>query len=185
MRDWTRRRFLATAAAGTAAASGMVRTATASAAEPGRTSSVWPDTAGATLLAAMDALVPAADGMPAAREAGVMGYLELVATRDADVRRQLRRAASALEKRARPMPFASLPDERRARVLTELEAKEPAVFEALRDFVYEGYYTRPEVWKRLGFEFYGPDRPGPGVPPFDEEAVERVRALSPLYRRAT
>lgn len=148
-------------------------------------SSAWPDSVGAALRAAMDAIVPAADGMPAAGEAGVLAYLELVATRDADVRRQLRRAASALEKRAHPSPFASLPGERRARVLAELEAKEPTVFEALRDFVYEGYYTRPEVWKRLGFEFYGPDRPGPGVPPFDETSVERVRARPPLYRKAT
>jgi hypothetical protein len=133
----------------------------------------------------MDAIVPAADGMPAASEAGVMKYLELVAIRDADVRGQLRRAASALERRARPSSFDALQPERRARVLAELEAKERAVFEALRDFVYEGYYTRPEVWKRLGFEFYGPDRPGPGVPPFDEASVERVRARSPLYRKAT
>ena len=133
----------------------------------------------------MDAIVPAADGMPAAGEVGVLEYLELVATRDADVRRQLRRAATALDKRAGPSPFASLPHERRTRVLAELEAKELAVFEVLRDFVYEGYYTRPEVWKRLGFEFYGPDRPGPGVPPFDENAVEGIRALSPLYRKAT
>lgn len=133
----------------------------------------------------MDAIVPAADGMPAASAAGVMEYLELVATRDADVRRQLRRAASALERRARPSPFDSLQNERRVGVLAELEAKEPTVFEALRDFVYEGYYTRPDVWKRLGFEFYGPDRPGPGLPPFDETSVARVRARPPFYRRAT
>lgn len=185
MRDWTRRRFLTTAAAGSAAASGLVRAAGAAAEERGNASPAWPDAVRATLRAAMDAIVPAADGMPAASEAGVHAYLELIATRDPDVRRQLRRAASALDKRARPTPFESLPNERRVRVLAELQTKEPAVFEALRDFIYEGYYTRPDVWKRLGFEFYGPDRPGPGVPPFDEKAVERVRALSPFYREAT
>lgn len=162
-----------------------MRTAAAPLTARSDASSAWPDAVGAALRAAMDAIVPAEGGMPAASEAGVLAYLELTATRDADVRRQLRRAATALDKRAGPSPFASLPHERRARVLAELEAKEPAVFEGLRDFVYEGYYTRPEVWKRLGFEFYGPDRPGPGVPPFDEESVERVRSLSPLYRKAT
>src|SRR5512132_1128817 len=136
MRDWTRRRFLMTAA-GAAAASGALRAAATSAAERGGASSAWPDGVRATLHSAMDAIVPAEGGMPAAGEAGVLEYLELVATRDADVKRLLRRAASALEKRARPSPFVSLPDERRVRVLAELAAKEPAVFEALRDFVYE------------------------------------------------
>ncbi len=185
MRDWTRRRFLTAAAAGTAAASGAVRAVAAPLAARPDASSAWPEALGAVLRAAMDAIVPAEGGMPAAGEAGVYAYLELVASRDADVRLQLRRAATALEKRAQPSGFASLSGERRARALAELETKEPAMFETLRDFVYEGYYTRPEVWKRLGFEFYGPDRPGPGIPPFDETAVERVRALSPLYRKVT
>ncbi|MGZ6972099.1 MAG: gluconate 2-dehydrogenase subunit 3 family protein [Thermoanaerobaculia bacterium] len=185
MRNWTRRRFLVAAAAGTAAVSGAVRAAATSTTARSDVSSAWPDSVGAVLRAAMDVIVPAADGMPAAGEAGVSEYLELVAIRDMDVNRQLRRAASALEKRARPSPFASLPGERRVRVVAELEAKEPAVFESLRDFVYEGYYTRPEVWKRLGFVFYRPDRPGPGIPPFDETSVARVRARSALYRKAT
>jgi len=185
MRDWTRRRFLTTAATGTAAASVAMRAdATPLAARPD-VSSAWPDSVGAALRAAMDVLVPAEGGMPAAGEAGVLAYLEGVATRDADVRRQLRRAASALEKRSHSSSFPSLPVERRARVLAELETKEPAIFEALRDYVYEGYYTRPEIWKRLGFEFYGPDRPGPGLPRFDEAFVEQVRRRPPLYRNAT
>src|SRR5512141_1469316 len=106
MRDWTRRRFLTTAAAGTAAASGAVRAAAAPLAARPDVSSAWPDALGGVLRAAMDVIVPAEGGMPAAGEAGVYAYLELVASRDADVRLQLRRAAAALEKRAQPSGFA-------------------------------------------------------------------------------
>ena len=67
-RNWTRRGFLQTAAAGTFAATGMARAIAAlSAAGPRPASS--PFTAGvrATLRAAMDEILPASDGMPAAR----------------------------------------------------------------------------------------------------------------------
>ena len=185
MRDWTRRRFLVTTLAGTAAASGVARAAAASAPGGSAASSAWPGTVRVALRAAVDAIVPAADGMPSAGEAGVLEYLELVATRDPDVRSRLRRAASSLDRRARPSRFAALPEERRVEVLAELESKEPAVFEALRDFVYEGYYTRPDVWKRLGFEFYGPERRGPGLPQFDEAALARVKSRPPSYRKVT
>jgi hypothetical protein len=132
----------------------------------------------------MDAIVPAADGMPAAGEVGVLRYLEVLAGRDSDVSDRLRRAAKALERRAAPAPFASLKEAGRVRVLEALETKEPAVFEALRDLVYEGYYTRPEVWTLLGYETR-PGRPGPGMPSFDAKAVERVRAMPATYRKAT
>ena len=177
---FTRRRFLIAAAAGAAARGLALPVAGPQGAPP-----PLPARTRATLRAAMDAIVPAADGMPAAGEAGVLGYLEGVAAREPDVKEQLRRAAAALDRRARPAPFASLKDAGRVRALEALEAKEPALFESLRDLVYEGYYTRPEVWKLLGFEFYGPDRPGPGAPEFDEEAVARVGALPPLYRKVT
>ena len=119
MRDWTRRRFLTAAAAGTAAASGAVRAAAVPLAARPDVSSAWTDALGAVLRAAMDAIVPAEGGMASAGEAGVYAYLELVASRDADVRRQLTRAAAALEKRAQPTGFASLSGDRKVRVADE------------------------------------------------------------------
>lgn len=183
-RNWTRRKFLQSAAAGTLAASGAAR-AIVSAAEPRPTTA--PFTAGvrATLRAAMDEIIPAADGMPAASGAEVMRYLEEVSARDGDIRRDIRRAAAALEHRSRPGRFASLSAARRVRVIAALEKQEPTVFSALRDYVYEGYYTNPGIWSRIGFEFYGPERAGPGMPAFNESAVERVRASPPLYRKVT
>jgi hypothetical protein len=132
----------------------------------------------------MDAIVPAADEMPSAGEAGVGAYLEAVAAKDPDVRRQLRKAAASLDCRAGGR-FGALEAKGRIRALTALEKEEPPVFEALRDLVYEGYYTRPEVWRRLGFTFYEPGEVGPGTGTFDDSALARVKARPPFYRRAT
>ena len=179
--SWTRRRFLAAALAG-AAVPTLARRAAAKTPPP---APPFSDRARDTLRAAMDVLVPPADGMPGAGEAGVLGYLEGVAALESDVKADLRKAAAVLDRRSRAGGFAALDGAARLRVLESLEKKDPAVFVTLRDFVYEGYYTRPDVWKRLGFEFYGPERPGPGLAPFDEQAVARVRALAPLYRKVT
>ncbi|HEY3204368.1 MAG TPA: gluconate 2-dehydrogenase subunit 3 family protein [Thermoanaerobaculia bacterium] len=185
-RNWTRRGFLQTAAAGSFAATGAAR-AIAALSTAGTRPASSPFAAGvrATLRAAMDEIIPASDGMPAASSSQVLSYLEEISARDADVRREVRRAATALERRSRPRGFVSLSATRRVRVIAALEKQEPAVFGSLRDYVYEGYYTNPEIWSRIGFEFYGPERPGPGMPAFDESAVERVRAAPPLYRKLT
>ncbi len=176
---WTRRRFLAVTAARTAAAGAARRGLARGAAPP----APFTARARATLRAAMDGVVPAADGMPAASEAGVAAYLEAVASRDAAVRRSLVRAASALDARAGGRGFAPLESPERIRVLAALEEEAAPDFESLRDLVYEGYYTRPAVWERLGFTFYGPDRPGPGVGVFDEATVAGVLSRGPLWRK--
>ena len=180
-RNWTRRRFLAAAAAGSALATGAGRSVGSAPTSPGTALSAGSLPA---VRAAMDAIVPASEAMPSAGEAGVAAYLEAVAAKDPDVRRQLRKAAASLDRRAGGR-FATLDAAARARALAALEREEPPVFEALRDLVYEGYYTRPEVWRRLGFTFYGPDAAGPGTGTFDEGAVARVKARRPFFRKAT
>lgn len=137
----------------------------------------------ATLLAAMDEIIPREGDLPAASEAGVLGYLETLSARDSTVRGDLRRTASALERGARPGHFASISTQRRVQILTTLERDHEDLFGSLRDYVYEGYYTNSQVWTVIGFQFYGPERSGPGVGVFDEQSVERVRAMPALYRR--
>jgi len=180
-RRWTRRRFLGTAGA----ASLGVASARAIAPKSNRTTApaALSESQRGTLSAAMDEIVPAGDGMPGAVEAGVARYLEDLSARDADVRGDLMRAAAALARAARPTRFPALPPEKRVALLAALESREPAVFGAFRDLVYEGYYVNAEVWRRLGFEFYGPERAGPGVAVFDETALAGVKARGTLYRR--
>ena len=54
---------------------------------------------------------------------------------------------------------------------------------ALRDLVYEAYYTHPRVWKLLGYNFRSGRKPTAPLESFDEQRLARVRALAPLYRR--
>jgi hypothetical protein len=181
-RKWTRRRLFR-AAAGTLAASTGAAVASAAERKPGP-SSLFRRGTRETLRAAMDDLIPASDGMPAASDAGVMSYLETLCRREPSARRDLTRAADALAKTIRPRRFASLEATERARALAALENGDPGIFAAFRDLVYEGYYTNPDVWRRIGFVFYGPERFGPGVGEFDDTALARVRTRLSFYRRA-
>ena len=56
---------------------------------------------------------------------------------------------------------------------------------ALRDAVYEAYYSNREVWKRIGYRFRsGPRRTAP-LEPFDPQRVARVRGMGRLYRETS
>jgi hypothetical protein len=69
--------------------------------------------------------------------------------------------------------------------LKRLERRPPAeLFATLRDFTYEAYYTRPKVWKLIGYEFYPTNQSGPRMEPFDEAVLAQVRKMPRLYREA-
>ena len=174
---WTRRRFLTVV--GASAAAGLASAPARGAARGlGRGER-------ATLGVAADELIPAADGMPSASEAGAVRYVEALASRDADIARTVRGALRAVERAARDghrRAFARLSPARRATVLAAVEHEKPDVFVPLRNLVYEGYYTQATVQKRLGFFFAPDDGPTPPPPAFDERVVARVRRSPRLYR---
>ena len=58
-------------------------------------------------------------------------------------------------------------------------------FPALRDLVYEAYYTQPRIQKLLGYNFRSGRRRTAPLEPFDEERVARVRNMAPLFRQVT
>jgi hypothetical protein len=140
----------------------------------------------ATLIAVMDEIIPAGDGMPSASQAGCPEYLDRLTADQEQVRTELRdalRRLNALAESSQRREFAQLPSEQRVRVVAELESRTSVPgFGTLRDLVYEAYYTRPGVWKLIGFELYPPARPGPLPPPFDDAVLVRVRQLPKLYR---
>lgn len=135
------------------------------------------------LHAAMDEIIPAGDGMPAASEVGGVAYLERVAAGDAEVANDIRTALAALWK-CSEQPFDQLDHDARVAALKKLESQEPIQLAHLRDYVYESYYTQPRVWKLIGYEFYPTDHPGPHMEPFDESILEGVRKMPKLYRDA-
>jgi gluconate 2-dehydrogenase subunit 3-like protein len=141
------------------------------------------------LRAAMDEIIPAGDGMPAASEVGGVEYLEQLAQRHARSAKELHEALGALEKSTQgrtKASFVSLARAQRVEQLTAFEKQEAATFQTLRNYVYEAYYTRPEIWKLVGYEFYPSDGPGPVTKKvFHESALEVIRQKTKGYVEVT
>ena len=51
-----------------------------------------------------------------------------------------------------------------------------------RNLVYEAYYTNPEVWPAIGYEFHSTGGVGPVMRPFDESILDEVRKRPKYYR---
>ncbi len=141
------------------------------------------------LRAVMDEIIPAGDNMPAASEVGGVEYLDRLARENRDIYKALASSLSELEELSRKgfkKSFVSLSRSARVKVLTQLEKEgAPDSFNALRDFVYEAYYTQPKVWESLGYEFYPTNEAGPDMKPFDAAVLAQVRKKSKLYREVS
>jgi hypothetical protein len=138
-----------------------------------------------TLRAAMDLIIPADGPMPKATDAGALGYIERVLPSSPRLAAQLTESLAVLEAyslRTYNTPFPQLTQPQRIALLREMEATAPPQFAALRNLVYESYYTQPAIWKLIGYELYSTDHGGPHMAPFDESLLEDVRNRGPLYR---
>jgi hypothetical protein len=132
-----------------------------------------------TLTAAVDCIIPAGDAMPSASAAGAVGYLERLGAREADLAQQFGRALAALG-----AGFSGLSGTEQVEAMRALERSDLPAFAALRDAVYEAYYTNPAVWPRLGYTFRKGPRKTATLDPFDPDQLARVRRLPKLYRDA-
>jgi len=138
------------------------------------------------LGAAMDEIIPATDGMPAASDVGGVEYLVHLFGQISDLKMTFKRGVAQLveiSRRRYKEDFLHLSRPQRVAVLEELEKQSPqGFFATLRDFVYEAYYTRPQVWKLIAYEVYPTDQPGPHMKPFDEVVLAEVRRKPKFYR---
>jgi len=173
--SWSRRHFLG---AGAAAALSTIKAAPAEAMDIHERRA---------LLLAMDAIIPAGDGMPSASEAGGLAYLEQLARNEPEMTKQLSQSLQALEAMSVQRfekGFTELVEKDRASALEEMERDAPPQFSLLRDTVYESYYTQPAIWKLIGYVPYPTDHRGPHLKPFDETLLADVRNRPKLYREA-
>ena len=143
----------------------------------------------ALLQNAMDEIIPAGDGMPAASEVGSMAYLDGLTVTYPRVANELHGSLSALDslcRRSQHSSFSKLTHGKRVEVLTALEKQDPAAFRSLQQLVYEAYYTRPAVWKLIGYNFYPTDAMGPPVKKVWNDAVlAKVRKKPKGYREVS
>jgi hypothetical protein len=182
-----RREFLGTALAAPAAITAAADSAKAGTADTSA-STGFNAAERKSLLAAMDEIIPAGDGMPAASAVGGMEYLEHVCRQEPQIRTGLHQALEALQQSTEGLfhaPFPGLSSAQRIETLSALESKSPEIFATLRDRIYESYYTQPSVWKLIGYEFHATNSSGPHMKPFDESVLEKVRKMPKLYREPT
>ena len=135
----------------------------------------------------IDEILPAADGMPAASEVGVVSYFRRVSVPVPELGESLSECVLAAEEMSRRQfgsEIAELDSTQRISVLEELESADGELFSAFRNFVYEAYYVNPEVWTLLGYDAYPTSEPGPSMDAFDPAMLDRVRNLQPLFVEA-
>jgi Gluconate 2-dehydrogenase subunit 3 len=142
------------------------------------------------LRAAVDTIIPSEGRMPAASTVGGVAYIEGMAVRDAAFRALVVDGLRALETRSRAVQrrgFADTTTSQQAECMAHLETTNaPAGFvAALRDAVYEAYYSNPAVWKLIGYQFRSGPRRTAVLEPFEPQAVARVRGMGRLYRETT
>ena len=141
------------------------------------------------LRVTMDTIIPATDGMPSASAVGGVHYLEQLAQSDPLIRIKLEQSLRALDEvslKYFKSEFSSLTQGQRIEALKQFETQStPELFTDLRDFVYESYYTQPQVWKLIGYEFYPTNHRGPHMNPFDEAVLTQVRKMGKLYREVS
>jgi hypothetical protein len=186
-RKWTRRKFLETSLAGPLVLSGAKSTpvdaATSTLAGMSLTRAEVK-----ILQAAMDEIIPAGDGMPAASEVGGVQYLERVARGNREFLKDLKRSLAHLERISHKRfekGFSRLSPAERVQALRQFERGSANDFAELRDDVYEAYYTQPQVWKLIGYEFYPTNEAGPQMKPFDESVLATVRKRPKHYREVS
>ena len=95
----------------------------------------------ATLVRLADILIPRAEGMPCASEAGIADEL---------LDRLLEARPDLATPLAEVLDDAATADDPEA-FLTTLERERPSSFDALTMVVGGGYYMSPEIWKLLGY----------------------------------
>jgi hypothetical protein len=137
-----------------------------------------------TLRAAADVIIPAQGQMPAASAVGAVRYVERIAGTDQKLAALLIDGLRAIEAHAattHSARFDLVADDEQAEMLARVEKSD--FFAALRDLVYEAYYTQPRIQKLLGYNFRSGRRRTAPLEPFDEERVARVRQMAPLYRQ--
>ncbi|HET9179657.1 MAG TPA: gluconate 2-dehydrogenase subunit 3 family protein [Terriglobia bacterium] len=194
-RNWTRRKFLESTLKGSIAASGAVTAGIIIPAEgragyAGQQSSDTFDVQQRNLLrAAMDEIIPAGDGMPAASEVGGVEYLTRIAHENPKIKKDLLHSLGMLSELSRKglgKEFTSLIHPERVEALKKFEALRPRQnFAKLRDYIYEAYYTQPKVWTQLGYSFHPTNSAGPRMKPFDPSSLDRVRKMGKLYREVS
>jgi len=95
----------------------------------------------------MDEIVPEGDGMPSAAAAGGLQYLRDLGWQYPNIQQELRGFLKTLAQASAQLgtDFPKLQPSQRLQVLQQLEKNHGTAFASFVSYVYEAYYTRPQV----------------------------------------
>jgi Gluconate 2-dehydrogenase subunit 3 len=132
------------------------------------------------VAAAMDEVIPGSDRMPSASAAGGVAYLQLLGWQYDNISKDIGAFLHVLQKASEEessIGFADLERQRRVALMKRIEKSDPKLFSSFVTYVYEAYYTRPQVQGLLSCSIL------PVAADDDESLLAPVRKLAPLYRK--
>jgi len=125
----------------------------------------------ALLAGLADVLIPAGDGFPSARQADVADEgLDQVLSFRPDL-------AAALKSL-----LAAAPGRPPADLVAEIQAKDPAGFDALAELVSGAYFMNPQVRAALGYQGQTPRPIDPRPDYFEDGLLQSVLDRGPIFR---
>jgi hypothetical protein len=132
------------------------------------------------LGAAMDEVIPQSDRMPSASAAGGVAYVQQLGWQYDNISKDIGAFLHVLQKACEEefgIGFADLESQRRIVLMKSIEESSPKLFSDFVAYIYEAYYTRPQVQGLLSCSI-------PEVPDDNNELLlTPVRKLAPLYRK--
>jgi flagellar biosynthesis component FlhA len=140
------------------------------------------------LVAVLDRIVPAREGLAGAGGLGVDRMIERTLALTPSLRRLFLEGLTEIQvasARQRDGDFLALDAATQESVLRAVEAASPAFFAALVEHTYRGYYILPEVHAAIGYPSQPPQPAGLAMPAFREELLTIQRTRAPFWRRTS
>ena len=137
------------------------------------------------LTAVVDRIIPQSEDMPSASETGSTDFIEGVLVAQTPLRRLFIEGLAQIEiaaSRTGDGGFGTLSGEAQDLALREVESSNAGFFDELVRQTYNGYYTNPDVFRKLGIP--ESSDPGSGRQPelLDVSLLEKQRQRSPFWR---
>jgi hypothetical protein len=137
----------------------------------------------ATLVAALNRLVPARDDLPGAGDLGVAATIEREMEQTPLLRRALLDILRAIELAGGDLDFPAHTTDEQEAILRAVEDAAPVPFALLVEHTYRGYYVLPAVQRALGLSGEPPQPRGYHLAPFDPALLAKQRQRAPFWRR--
>lgn len=137
----------------------------------------------ATLVAALNTLIPPGTDLPGAGDLGLAARIEGAMAAEPTVRRLVLDALRAIDVAGGDVPFSGQDTDTREATLRAVERAEPIAFALLVEQTYRAYYALPAVARALGLSGEPPQPRGHHLAPFDPALLARQRDRAPFWRR--